>query len=171
MNFLSYLSRKKGILETFLSLGLFISRSRPTASTSKIWPRLRKSFPRFPFFYFGNLGKTQIILGQIFPQTSKHNYRNKILELICLDVFLQSFGGLLNCEKNYYKAYVVKWKVSTLKWWKNIMTHFALKRRSSSLLLRQKNERFLPADKKSEEFSLLLHLIRLLIICICGQIM
>ena len=33
---LSYLSRKKGILETFLSLGLFISRSRPTASASKI---------------------------------------------------------------------------------------------------------------------------------------
>ena len=81
MNFQSYLSRKKGTSETFLSLGLFISRSRPTASTSKIRPRLRKTFPQFPFFYFGNLGKTQITLGQIFPRTSKHNYWNKILLL------------------------------------------------------------------------------------------
>ena len=79
LNFQSYLSRKKGTSETFLSLGLFISRSRPTASTSKIRPRLRKTFPQFPFFYFGNLGKTQITRGQIFPQTSKHNYRNKLL--------------------------------------------------------------------------------------------
>ena len=31
---------------TFLSLGLR--------------PRLQKTFPRFPFVYFGNLGKTQI---------------------------------------------------------------------------------------------------------------
>ena len=40
---------------TFLSLGLR--------------PRLQKIFPRFPFFYLGNLGKTQIRRGQIFPQT------------------------------------------------------------------------------------------------------
>ena len=54
---LSYLSRKKGTSETFLSLGLFISRPRPAASASKIRPRLRKTFPQFPFFYFGNLEK------------------------------------------------------------------------------------------------------------------
>ena len=50
---------------TFLSLGLR--------------PRLQKTFPRFPFFYFGNLGKTKIVRGQIFPQSSTTNYRNKIL--------------------------------------------------------------------------------------------
>ena len=54
---LSYLSRKKGTSETFLSLSLFISRPRPTASASKIRLRLRKTFPQFPFFYFGNLEK------------------------------------------------------------------------------------------------------------------
>ena len=54
---LSYLSRKKGTSETFLSLGLFISRPRPTASASKIRLWLRKTFPQFPFFYFGNLEK------------------------------------------------------------------------------------------------------------------
>ena len=42
---------------TFLSLGLFISRPRPTASASKMRPRLQKTFPRFPFFYFGNFGQ------------------------------------------------------------------------------------------------------------------
>ena len=52
---------------TFLSLGLR--------------PRLQKTFPRFPFFYFGNLGKTKIVRGQIFPQSSTTNYRNKILFL------------------------------------------------------------------------------------------
>ena len=78
-HFQSYLGRKKGTSETFLSLSRFISWSRPMASTSKIRPRLWKTFPQFPFFYFGNLGKTQIILGQSFLQTSKHNYRNKIL--------------------------------------------------------------------------------------------
>ena len=77
----SYLSRKKGTSETFLSLSLFISRPRPTASASKIRLRLRKTFPRFPFFYFGNLGKTKIRRGQIFPQSSQHNYQNKILFL------------------------------------------------------------------------------------------
>ena len=40
---------------TFLSLGLR--------------PRLQKTFPRFPFFYFGNLDKPQIRRGQICPQT------------------------------------------------------------------------------------------------------
>ena len=61
----SYLSRKKGIAGTFLSLGLR--------------PRLQKIFPRFPFFYFGNLDNTSIRRGQICPQTWQHNYRNKIL--------------------------------------------------------------------------------------------
>ena len=58
---------KKEPRGTFLSLGLR--------------PRLQKTFPRFPFYYFGNLGKTKIRRGQIFPQSSKHNYRNKILFL------------------------------------------------------------------------------------------
>ena len=56
---------KKGILGTFLSLSLR--------------PRLQKTFPRFPFFYFGNLDNTSIRQGQICPQTWQHNYRNKIL--------------------------------------------------------------------------------------------
>ena len=42
---------------TFLSLGLFISRPRPTALASKMRPRLQKTFPRYPFFYFGNFGQ------------------------------------------------------------------------------------------------------------------
>ena len=42
-----------------------------------IW--LQKTFPWFPFFFFGKIGKIQIRLGRIFPQTSKHNYWNKIL--------------------------------------------------------------------------------------------
>ena len=59
-DFQSYLGRKTCTSETFLSLGLFISWPRPTTSASKMWPRLRKTFPRFPFVYFDNLGKTQI---------------------------------------------------------------------------------------------------------------
>ena len=55
---------------TFLSLGL--------------QPRLQKTFLRFPFFYLSNLGKTKIRRGQIFPQSSKHNYRNKILFLLSI---------------------------------------------------------------------------------------
>ena len=68
----SYLSRKKGISGTFLSLGLR--------------PRLQKTFPRFPFFYFGNLDNTSIRRGQICPQTWQHNYWNKILFLYSLKV-------------------------------------------------------------------------------------
>ena len=63
-----YFSRKKGISGTFLSLGLR--------------PRLQKTFPRFPFFYFGNLDNTSIRQGQICPQTWQHNYRNKILFIL-----------------------------------------------------------------------------------------
>ena len=68
--FPSYLSKKKEISETFLGLGL-----RP-------WPQ--KTFPRFPFFYFGNLGKTRIRRGKILLQTwhgkkSKQNTIDKLL--------------------------------------------------------------------------------------------
>ena len=69
-----YFSRKKGISGTFLSLGLR--------------PRLQKTFPRFPFFYFSTLDNTSIRRGQICPKTWQHNYRNKILlfnynEFVC----------------------------------------------------------------------------------------
>ena len=63
-----------------------ISQPQPvhfSASASKIRLRLRKTFPRFPFFYFGNLGKTKIRRGQIFPQSSQHNFQNKILFFSC----------------------------------------------------------------------------------------
>ena len=63
---------------TFLSLGLFISRPRPTASASKMRPRLRKTFPRFPFVYFGNLGKTQIRGQKFFLRRVIEKKQNKI---------------------------------------------------------------------------------------------
>ena len=61
----------------------------------KICPRLIFVFPklpqqkkgnlenisRFPFFYFGNLGKTKIRRGQICPQSGTYKFRNKILFL------------------------------------------------------------------------------------------
>ena len=68
---------------TFLSLGLR--------------PRLQKTFPRFPFFYFGNLDKPQIRRGQICPQTwqaqkSKQNTKEFVflLQSLILNFFLQS---------------------------------------------------------------------------------
>ena len=80
----SYLSRKKGISGTFLSLGLR--------------PLLQKNFPRFPFFYFGNLDNTSIRQGQICPQTWQHNYWNKILfQCIFLNSRLYLF---LSCNLN-----------------------------------------------------------------------
>ena len=69
----SYLSRKKGTSGTFLSLGLFISWSRTTASTLKMRPRLQKTFPRFPFFYYGNLDKSQIRRRKGYILTSKES--------------------------------------------------------------------------------------------------
>ena len=65
--FPSYLSRKKEISETFLGLGLR--------------PRPQKTFPQFPFFYFGNLGKTQIRRGKILLQTwhGKKSKQNTIV--------------------------------------------------------------------------------------------
>ena len=34
-------------------------------------PQPQKTFPQFPFSYFGNLGKTQIRREQFFPQAEK----------------------------------------------------------------------------------------------------
>ena len=62
----SYLSRKKGISGTFLSLGLR--------------PRLQKFFPRFPLFYFTNLDTTSIRQGQIL-----FFYVIKLLIVFCFD--------------------------------------------------------------------------------------
>ena len=67
--FQSYLGRKKGTSETFLSFGLFISRPRPKASALKMRPWLQKVFPQFPFIYHGNFGKTQIRHGKILLLT------------------------------------------------------------------------------------------------------
>ena len=64
---------------TFLSLGFFISQPWPMALASKMRPWLQKTFPQFLFFYFDNLDKSQIRRRQIFPQSSQHNYQNKIL--------------------------------------------------------------------------------------------
>ena len=74
--FPSYLSKKKEISETFLGLGLR--------------PRPQKIFPRFPFFYFGNLGKTQIRRGKILLQTwhGKKPKQNTIYEILYICVFV-----------------------------------------------------------------------------------
>ena len=76
---LSYPSRHKGTSGNisqprgiFLSLCMFISWPWPTTPASKMRPQLRKTFPRFPFVYFGNLGKTQI-RGQKFVIEKKQN--------------------------------------------------------------------------------------------------
>ena len=45
-HFQSYLGRKKGTSETFLSLGLFISRPRPTASALKTFSSVSFFLPR-----------------------------------------------------------------------------------------------------------------------------
>ena len=74
---LSYLSRKKGTSETFLSLGLFISPPRPAASASKIRPRLRKTFPQFPFFYLGNLEKLKSDEDKFFLRVASTIFKTK----------------------------------------------------------------------------------------------
>ena len=73
--FPSYLSRKKEISETFLSLGL--------------WPWPQRFFPGFPFFYLGNLG-TQIRRGKILLQTwrGKKSKRNTIETIFSYQYFL-----------------------------------------------------------------------------------
>ena len=58
--FPSYLSRKKEISETFLGLGL---RSRP-----------QKTFPRFPFFYFSNMGKRKNLTSDMTWKKIKTKY-------------------------------------------------------------------------------------------------
>ena len=73
-HFQSYLGRKKGTSETFLSLGLFISQPPPTASASK-------TFPQFPFFYLGNFGKTEIRCGKSYFRCDMEKNQNKILFL------------------------------------------------------------------------------------------
>ena len=88
--FPSYLSRKKEISETFLGLGLR--------------PRPQKTFPRFPFFYFGNLGKTQIRRGKILLQTwhGKKSKQNTIADF-CIYVLRR-----LNFLKTLMKPTYVK---------------------------------------------------------------
>ena len=78
---LSYLSRKKGTSETFLSLSLFISWSRPTALASKIRLRLQKTFPQFPFFYLGTvtLEKLKSDMEKSYFRCDMEKNRNKIL--------------------------------------------------------------------------------------------
>ena len=104
--FPSYLSRKKEISETFLGLGLR--------------PRPQKTFPRFPFFYFGNLGKTQIRRGKILLQTwhGKKSKQNticqaniKFLTILCkinetahifgvilIDISLKNLSCYMRCK-------------------------------------------------------------------------
>ena len=77
--FPSYLSRKKGTSGTFLSLGLFISRPRPTASASKMRPRLQKTFPQFPFSTSVTWKNLKSDEDKFFLRLGKHNYQNKIL--------------------------------------------------------------------------------------------
>ena len=76
----SYLSRKKGISGTFLSLGL-----RP-------W--LQKIFPWFPFFYFSNLEKLKSDKDKFFLRVASTIFKTKyyiqpqILKKMLLFVFL-----------------------------------------------------------------------------------
>ena len=136
-HFQSYLGRKKGTSETFLSLGLFISRPRPTASASKMRPWLRKTFPRFPFFYLGNFGKTQIRRGKILLQTwhGKKPKQNTIAVSLQSSLVIQCSKPLnfdfwvtftlkrwlkYICEKPYYnlKGIVLSWDIGSI-WRKN----------------------------------------------------
>ena len=81
-HFQSYLGRKKGTSEIFLSLGL-----KNAASASK-------TFPQFPFFYLGNFGKTQIRRGKILLQTwhGKKSKQNTIVAVHQLTVSLGACG-------------------------------------------------------------------------------
>ena len=87
-DFLSYLSRQKGTSGN-------ISQPRPvhfSASASKMRPRLRKTFPRFPFVYFGNLGKTQIRGQKFFLRRVIEKKQNKIpflLSVLVGSIFLE----------------------------------------------------------------------------------
>ena len=94
-----YFSRKKGISGTFLSLGLR--------------PRLQKIFPRFPFFYFGNLDNTSIRRGQICPQTWQHNYWNKILFCIGYFISVTQFWMLCTIPLEICNSKLCYWKKVT----------------------------------------------------------
>ena len=98
--FPSYLSKKKEISETFLGLGLR--------------PRPQKTFPRFPFFYFGNLGKTQIRRGKILLQTwhgkkSKQNTISKIL--LVLTFFANCLESILDTHSKKVEQFLC-WTLS-----------------------------------------------------------
>ena len=61
-----YWSRKKGIEGKFFE----------AEAVGRGW----EMFPRFPFFYWGNLDNTEIRLGpNLFERRGKHNYWNRIL--------------------------------------------------------------------------------------------
>ena len=93
-----YFSRKKGISGTFLSLGLR--------------PRLQKLFPRLPFFYLGNLEKSQIRCGQILPQTWQEQISKQ--NTIELSFFWPKVISCQNCKSKI-----------TLGWTKsNLQSHF-----------------------------------------------
>ena len=96
---------------TFLSLGLFISRPRPTASASKMRPRLRKTFPRFPFVYFGNLGKTQIRGQKFFLRRVIEKNRTKYYFFVC-SAYLIKFWvfGQIKLPM-YYKSHLFWFQV------------------------------------------------------------
>ena len=116
---LSYLSRKKGISETFLSLGLFISRPRPTASASKMRPRLQKTFPRFPFFYFGNFGQ---ISNQTWTNFSSDVVSTKIetkyysFELFSGSISFFFLVGSVKIQLTYKRWYLIGFFKYFLYW-------------------------------------------------------
>ena len=103
---------------TFLSLGLFISRPRPTTSASKMRPRLRKTFPRFSFVYFGNLGKTQIRGQKFFSDVpQKKTEQNTILNTLFLnDHRTTKIQEILHCQH---------WKWNKIMWWMKLLTFLA----------------------------------------------
>ena len=99
--FPSYLSRKKEISETFLGPGL---RPRPP-----------KNFPWFPFFYFGNLGKTKIRRGKIFPQSRQAQLSKQNT------IFLQR-ENLFGCLVFFYSVFINSVAFVGLDWekkWKD----------------------------------------------------
>ena len=67
----SYRSRKKGTEGKFFE----------AEAVGRGW----EMFPRFPFFYWGNLDNTEIRQGpNLLERRGKHNYWNRILFFICL---------------------------------------------------------------------------------------
>ena len=92
------------------------SQKHFSASASKMWPWLQKTFPQFPFFYFGNFRQTKIRRGHIFPQSSQHNYQNKILR-ISRQFFWNRFRDLTKKKKaSYWLMYCKSWVGKIKKW-------------------------------------------------------